>query len=312
MPYAEAQDWMKKFAKKSYSKKGEEIVKMNYDAIDAGASGLVEVAVDPSWAELPSHREVATTGDEYWDTYVAPIGDLEGYDLPVSKFLEHELLDGTMRNDITFMEKRSIADRVPMWIKENCIQCNQCAFVCPHATIRPFLLTDEEVKGMPSSQDDVLQAMGPNVKELKFRIQVTPKNCVGCGLCVNECPGKPVKDPVTGEMKKVKALEMVEAKSQFDVQEPLADYLFKHVEYKIDKFPVTTVKGASFLYPYMEVPGSCAGCGETRYYRLVSQLFGKDMLVANATGCSSIYSGSTPLTPFCTDKNGEGIAWANS
>ena len=312
MPYDEAQDWMKKFAKKSYSKKGEEIVKMNYDAIDAGATGLIEVAVDPSWAELPGHRDVATTGDEYWDTYVAPIGDLEGYDLPVSKFLDYELLDGTMKNDITFNEKRSIADRVPMWIKDACIQCNQCAFVCPHATIRPFLLTEEEVKGMPSSQDEVLQAMGPNVKELKFRIQVTPKNCVGCGLCVNECPGKPVKDPVTGEMKKVKALQMVEAKSQYEVQEPLADYLYKHVEYKTDKFPVTTVKGASFLYPYMEVPGSCAGCGETPYYRLVSQLFGKDMLVANATGCSSIYSGSTPLTPFCTDKNGEGIAWANS
>lgn len=304
MPYAEAQDWMKKFAQKSYAKKGDDIVKMNWDAIDAGAQGLVEVKVDPEWAKLDGTRVYATTGDEYFDSFVNVIGSLDGYDLPTSKFTEYELLDGTMRNDVTFMEKRSIADRVPMWIKENCIQCNQCAFVCPHATIRPFLLNEEEEKGLPESvKGDTLVAMGgPAVKGLKFRIQVSPRNCVGCGLCVVECPGKAGK----------KALEMVESKSQFEAQEPAADYLYKHVEYKTGGFPVTTVKGASFLYPYAEVSGACAGCGETPYYRLVSQLFGKDMLVANATGCSSIYNGSTPLTPFCTDKDGNGVAWANS
>lgn len=309
MPYAEAQDWMKKFAKKSYAKKGDDIVRMNWDAIDAGAEGLKEIAVDPKWAELDAVKTYAVTGDDYFDSYVNVIGSLDGYDLPVSKFMEYELLDGTMRNDITFKEKRSIADRVPMWHKEYCIQCNQCAFVCPHATIRPFLLTEEEVNNIPGeAKEDVLDAMGgPNVKGLKFRIQVTPRNCVGCGLCVVECPGKKDKD---GNV--VKALEMVEAKSQYEKEEKAADYLYKHVEYKTDKFPVTTVKGASFLMPYVEISGACAGCGETPYYRLVSQLFGKDMLVANATGCSSIYSGSTPLTPFCTDKNGEGIAWANS
>ena len=304
MPYDQAQDWMKKFAQKSYAKKGDDIVKMNWDAIDAGADGLVEVKVNPEWAKLDGTRVYATTGDEYFDSFVNVIGSLDGYDLPVSKFLDYELLDGTMRNNVTFMEKRSIADRVPMWIKENCIQCNQCAFVCPHATIRPFLLNEEETKALPESvKNDLLPAMGgPGVKELSFRIQVTPRNCVGCGLCVVECPGKGGK----------KALEMVEAKSQFDTQEPAADYLYKHVEYKTGGFPVTTVKGASFLMPYAEISGACAGCGETPYYRLASQLFGKDMLIANATGCSSIYNGSTPLTPFCTDKDGNGIAWANS
>ena len=304
MPYDQAQDWMKKFAQKSYAKKGDDIVKMNWDAIDAGADGLVEVKVNPEWAKLDGTRVYATTGDEYFDSFVNVIGSLDGYDLPVSKFLDYELLDGTMRNNVTFMEKRSIADRVPMWIKENCIQCNQCAFVCPHATIRPFLLNEEETKALPESvKNDLLPAMGgPGVKGLSFRIQVTPRNCVGCGLCVVECPGKGGK----------KALEMVEAKSQFDTQEPAADYLYKHVEYKTGGFPVTTVKGASFLMPYAEISGACAGCGETPYYRLASQLFGKDMLIANATGCSSIYNGSTPLTPFCTDKDGNGIAWANS
>ncbi len=303
MPYAEALEQMKKMAKKSYSKKGEEIVQSNYRAIEAGASGLKEVAVDPKWAEIKLNSERTLTGDDYFDTYVNVMGALDGDNLPVSKFTEFELLDGTMKNNITFKEQRSIADRVPTWIKENCIQCNQCAFVCPHATIRPFLLNEEEVAGLPEiAKNDLMDTLGgPNVKGLKYRIQVSPKNCVGCSLCVVHCPGKAGK----------KALEMVEAKIEFP-QEEAATYLYKHVEYKADKFPVTTVKGASFLMPYMEVSGACAGCGETPYYRLASQLFGKDMLIANATGCSSIYSGSTPLTPFCTDKNGEGIAWANS
>ncbi len=304
MPYDQAKDLMKQFAKKSYSKKGEEIVQMNYKAIDAGSDGLIEIKVKDEWKDLTVNKALSKTGDEYFDSFVDVIGNLDGYDLPVSKFLEYELLDGTMRNDVTFKEKRSIADRVPLWNKDACIQCNQCAFVCPHATIRPFLLTDEEVNNLPEAvRDDVLVAMGgPAVKGLKFRIQVSPENCVGCGLCVVECPGKGG----------VKALSMVEAKSQFEVQEPAADYLYKHTEYRTGGFPATTVKGASFLMPYQEVSGACAGCGETPYYRLVSQLFGKDMMVANATGCSSIYNGSTPLTPFTTDKDGNGIAWANS
>ncbi len=303
MPYDEAQHWMKKYAEKSYAKKGDDIVQMNYKAIDAGAEGLKEVKVDPEWAKLAPKKETHLIGDDYFDSYVAEIGNLNGDNLPVSKFLEYELLDGTMQNDVTFKEKRSIADRVPLWHKENCIQCNQCAFVCPHATIRPFLLDEKEVANAPKIvKNDLSQAIGPNVKDLQFRIQVSPENCVGCGLCVSECLGNR-PDHI--------ALEMVEAKSQFP-QEEGADYLYKHVTYKSDKFPTDTVKGVGFLMPYMEVSGACAGCGETPYYRLVSQLFGRDMLVANATGCSSIYSGSTPLTPFCTDKQGAGIAWANS
>ena len=304
MPYAEANEWMKKFAKKTYAKKGEEVVQLNYRAIDAGTEGLREVKVDPEWANLPSVRVRENTGDEYFDSYVNVIGTLDGDTLPVSKFKEFELLDGTMKNDITFKEKRSIADRVPVWNSKDCIQCNNCAFVCPHATIRPFLLNEEELAAAPSIvKDDTLVAMG--VKGLKFRIQVSPKNCVGCGLCVSECMANKAGK---------KALYMAEAKSQFG-QEEGADYLYKHVTYKADALPEalqSTVKGVGFLMPYMEISGACAGCGETPYYRLISQLFGKDMLVANATGCSSIYSGSTPLTPFCTDKNNEGVAWANS
>lgn len=303
MPYEQAQDYMKKYAQKSYAKKGEDVVKMNWKAIDAGAEGLREIKVDSTWINLKPVIEHKLSGDEYFDSYVSMIGNLDGDNLPVSKFKEFELEDGTMQNNITFNEKRSIADRVPMWHKENCIQCNNCAFVCPHATIRPFLLDEKEVANAPEVvKNDLADAVGPQVKGLKYRIQVSAQNCVGCGLCVIEC--------MANKMGK-NALEMVEAKSQFH-QEAGADYLFKHVSYKSDKFPTTTVKGIGFLMPYMEVSGACAGCGETPYYRLVSQLFGKDMLVANATGCSSIYSGSTPLTPFCTDKDGQGVAWANS
>ena len=304
MPYEEANKWMKKFAEKAYGKKGQEVVELNWKAIDAGTEGLREVKIDPKWAELEPKFERPLTGDEYFDSYVAVMGNLGGDDLPVSKFTEFELLDGTMNPDITYREQRSIADRVPLWHKDACIQCNQCAFVCPHATIRPFLLNDEELANAPELvKNDVKPAMG--VPGHQYRIQVSPRNCVGCGLCVAECNANKV-----GKI----ALEMVEAKSQFP-QEEAAEYLFKHVSYKADKLPAalqSSPKGVGFLMPYMEISGACAGCGETPYYRLVSQLFGKDMLVANATGCSSIYSGSTPLTPFCTDKDGQGIAWANS
>ena len=309
MPYEEANKWMKKLAEKTYSKKGEEVVKLNFTAIDKGTEGLGEVKVEDSWKELSPLRVRNTIGDEYIDTYVDHINTLDGYDLPTSAFTKYELLDGTMREDVTYKEQRSIADRVPLWHKENCIQCNQCAFVCPHATIRPFLLTDEEVKNGPEGLSELVKpAMGPSVAGLKFIIQISPKNCVGCGLCVKECmANKTAIRTGSGKM----ALELVEAKSQFD-KEKYATYLYKNVEYKSDKFPLTTVKGVGFLMPYMEVSGACAGCGETPYYRLLSQLFGKDLLIANATGCSSIYSGSTPETPFVNDKNKNGVAWANS
>ena len=303
MPYEEAVTWMKKLVLKAYGKKGPEVVEMNNKAIDAGTQGLREVKVDPKWIELPYKRVNLKTGDDYFDNYVDIVGSLDGDTIPVSKFTEHELLDGTMDNNITFKEKRSIADKVPHWIKENCIQCNTCSFVCPHATIRPFLIDEEELAKAPEIvKNDVRDAVGPSVKGLKFRIQVSTQNCVGCGVCVAEC--------LANKAGRI-ALEMVDARGQFD-QEVGADYLYKHTSYKSDKFPLTTVKGVGFLMPYMEVSGACAGCGETPYYRLATQLFGRDMLIANATGCTSIYCGSTPLTPFVKDANGEGVAWANS
>lgn len=310
MPYEEANKWMKKLAEKTYSRKGQEIVELNYKAIDKGTEGLREVKVDPEWAKLPFNRERHILGDEYFDTYVDHINNLDGYDIPVSKFTEFELLDGTMEENVTYKEKRSIADRVPEWNKDFCIQCNQCAFVCPHATIRPFLLTEDEINNGPEGLKDIVKPAvgGPQVKDYKFVIQVSPMNCVGCGLCVNECMANKTAKKLGNDHY---ALKMVEAKSQFD-KEKFATYLYKNTEYKTNLFPLTTVKGVGFLMPYMEISGACAGCGETPYYRLLSQLFGKDLLIANATGCSSIYSGSTPLTPFVTDKNGNGVAWANS
>jgi len=310
MAYDEAVAWMKKFALKSYQKKGMDVVELNYKAIDAGAEGLREIKIDPAWAKLPSGRKHTEVGDPYYDEYVNVVGELDGDDIPTSEFTKFELLDGTMENNATFTEKRAIADQVPQWNPQYCIECNQCAFVCPHATIRPFLLNADELKAAPEIVKSAVKPAvgGPAVAGLQFRIQVSPENCVGCGLCASECMANKAAKAANNDHF---ALKMVEAKSQF-AQEDGANYLYKHVAYKSDKFPTNTVKGVGFLMPYMEISGSCAGCGETPYYRLVSQLFGKDMLVANATGCSSIYCGSTPLTPFVSDKDGNGVAWANS
>ena len=299
MPLETSIDLMKQFAKKSYGKKGDEIVELNYRAIDAGKDGLVEVTVDPAWAELPFGNLRENTGDSYWDEYAGRINALEGYDMPVSAFTKNGVLDGTMKNEISFYEKRAIAVNVPEWDAENCIQCGICSFVCPHATIRTFALTEEEVKNAPQ-EFETIDAIG--VKEpMKFRVQVSPSNCVGCGLCVSECPGKQGN----------KALKMVDIHSKLS-EDALADYLYKETEYKTDLFPKNTIKGSQFQMPYFEVSGSCPGCGETPYYRLASQLFGKDMMIANATGCSSIYCGANPSTPFVVDQDGEGISWANS
>ena len=300
LPIDEAITYMKEMAKKTYGKKGDAIVELNYKAIDAGKDAIVEVKVDPSWKDLTVTSRRERTGDEHFDSFVSVINTLDGYDLPVSAFMDK--LDGSMKSGVAIKEKRAIATEVPRWKKENCIQCNNCVMVCPHATIRAFLIDDEEMADLPENiGDDVLKPMGKNVDGLVYRIQVSPDNCVGCGLCVTECPGK------KGE----KALEMVPVKEELKHAE-LADYMYEHVAYKADKYPLTTVKGVGFMRPYFEVSGACGGCGETPYYRLASQLFGKDMMIANATGCSSIYTGSTPSTPCNIDKNGQGPAWANS
>jgi len=300
MPYADALKYMKDAAKKSYAKKGDDVVKLNWKAIDEGQEGLVEIAVKPEWAELTVTRDRRTTGDEYFDEHVGAINSLEGYDMPVSAFTKHGLLDGSFRNNVAFEEKRTIATSVPTWHAENCIQCGICSFVCPHATIRTFLLNDAEIANAPM-EFETIPALGPKVADLKFRVQVSPDSCVGCSLCATECPGKGGK----------KALTMEDVNTRL-FEAPLADYIYKKTTYKSEFFPTDTIKGSQFLMPYFEVSGSCAGCGETPYYRLVSQLFGRDMMVANATGCTSIYCGSAPSTPFVTDKNGEGISWANS
>ena len=300
MPYEKALELMKYMAKKSYSKKGDDVVEMNYKAIDAGKDGLVEVEVKDEWANLTYDANKTNTGDAYFDDYVSVINGLDGYDLPVSAFLKNDLTDGTLQPNVAFKEKRTIAVQVPKWIPENCIQCSFCSFVCPHATIRPVLLTDDEIKNAPKSFETI-PALGKGVENLKFRIQVSPANCVCCGLCATECPGKAGK----------KAIEMVDVNSELE-NECLADYMYKQLEPKTSYFPTNTVKGSQFLRPYFEVSGACPGCGEAPYYKLISQLFGKDMMVSNATGCSMIYCSAAPSTPFVKDNNGEGVAWANS
>ena len=300
LPIEKAVEYMKSMAKKTYGKKGDAVVELNYKAIDAGKDAIVEVPVDAAWADLNVNETCQRTGDEHFDSFVSVINSLDGYDLPVSAFLDK--LDGSMKSNMAIKEKRAIATEVPRWEKDNCIQCNNCVMVCPHATIRAFLIDDEEMANMPEDiSNDILKPIGKNVDGLVYRIQVSPDNCVGCGLCVTECPGK------AGN----KALTMVPVKEELE-HATLADHIYSHVAYKADRYPLTTVKGVGFMKPYFEVSGACGGCGETPYYRLASQLFGQDMRIANATGCSSIYTGSTPSTPCVIDKNGEGPAWANS
>ncbi len=302
LDYEEAKRLMKDMASKTYAKSGEKIVKLNHIAIDEG-SKVYEVSVDPKWSDLTINASRKLTGDDYYDEFVTPINHFEGYDLPVSTFTKHDLLDGTLQNNVAIKEKRNIAEEVPVWIKENCIQCNRCVFVCPHATIRAFLLDEEEVENAPDIvKGDLMDAMGgPATKGLKYRIQVTPLNCVGCNLCVEECPG----------LRGKKALAMDNVKRQ-EIQEEGSDYLYNKVSYKTKYFPMNTTKGIGFAKPYFEVSGACAGCGETPYYRLLTQMYGRELLIANATGCSSIYGASTPSVPFVKDEDGKGTAWANS
>ena len=300
LPIDKAVEYMKEMAKKSYSKKGDAIVQLNYKAIDAGKDAIEEVTVDPKWADLEIQETKKLTGDDHFDNFVSVINALDGNDLPVSAFMDK--LDGSMKSGMAYMEKRGIATMVPQWNKDDCIQCNNCVMVCPHATIRAFLMTDEEIANAPEDiSNDVLKPMGKGVDGLSYRIQVSPDNCVGCGLCVEQCLGN----------KKGEALKMVNVHEELE-HAPLADYIYKEVEYRDDKYPTTTVKGVGFKRPYFEVSGACPGCGETPYAKLATQLFGDRMMVANATGCSSIWGGSAPATPYTVNHNGHGPAWANS
>ncbi|NLK66879.1 MAG: pyruvate:ferredoxin (flavodoxin) oxidoreductase [Campylobacteraceae bacterium] len=302
IPFDDAQKYMKDFAKQSYGKKGDAIVEMNYKAIDQGVDELVKVEVDPSWASLDeaTQKENKYIGNDFIENIVKPMNAARGNELPVSAFLGYE--DGGFTEGTTQYEKRGIGITVPMWIEENCIQCNQCVFVCPHAVIRPFLLDENEVENAPQTvKDKLLDAKGKEVKGLKYKIQVSPLDCTGCTLCAEACPSKE------------KSLVMVPLNDELDRgEQENADYLFKEVTYKDDLMNKESVKGSGFAEPLFEFHAACPGCGETPYLTLITRLYGEQMIVANATGCSSIYGGSAPSMPYKKGQNGRGVAWANS
>ncbi|MEG1756097.1 MAG: pyruvate:ferredoxin (flavodoxin) oxidoreductase [Clostridia bacterium] len=294
IPADEAIEYMKAAAKKSYGKKGDEVVQKNWDAIDAGATAFVEIQYPASWKTTTAGATpVKTTDDPYFTNFIHPILSQEGDKLPVSAMSA----DGTVPTGTTKYEKRGIAVDVPEWIPENCIQCNQCALVCPHATIRPFLVNADERKAAPESFV-TKKAIGKELDGYEFRMQISPMDCTGCGNCTDVCPAKQ------------KALVMRPlAKAQND--EKNWDYAMT-LKKKDVVLNTTTVKGSQFLQPLFEFSGACAGCGETPYVKLLTQLFGDRMIIANATGCSSIYGGSAPTCPYTTNEKGQGPAWSNS
>ena len=302
IPFEDAQKYMKEYAHKAYAKKGEAIVQMNYNAIDVGANGLIKVPVDPAWANLADdeQKDEKYIGNSFIENVVKPINAARGDSLPVSAFIGYE--DGHFEAGTTAYEKRGVGVMVPKWIEQNCIQCNQCAFVCPHAVIRPFLIDENELSAAPQGvKEHNLEAKGKEIKGLKYKIQVSPLDCTGCELCAQNCPSKE------------KSLVMVPLEEELGKNEQEnADYLFKKVAYKDDLMNKESVKGVGFAKPLFEFHGACPGCGETPYITLITRLFGERMIVANATGCSSIYGGSAPSTPYTTNDEGKGVAWANS
>ncbi|MBE6732009.1 MAG: pyruvate:ferredoxin (flavodoxin) oxidoreductase, partial [Ruminococcaceae bacterium] len=302
IPEAEAIDYMKQAAYKSYSKKGDAIVQMNYKAIDAGAQAYVKVEVPAAWKDATDDMaKVLATGDrqdlvDYVNEVVIPVNTFHGKDLPVSTFEKYA--DGTSPQGTAAYEKRGVAVDVPVWDAAKCIQCNQCSYVCPHAVIRPIAMTADELANAPEGTKS--KAM-TGVAGMNFVMAISVLDCTGCGSCVNVCPAKE------------KALSMKSLDSQ-RAEQNVFDYAIKLPEKKevADKFKETTVKGSQFKQPLLEFSGACGGCGETPYAKLATQLFGDKMFIANATGCSSIWGGSAPATPYTVNKKGHGPAWANS
>jgi len=297
IPVEDAVKYLKDSIVKTYGKKGEDIVQMNYQAVDRGIDALVKVNVPESWKNATDEKVEEKEVPDFIKNVVIPMNKQEGDKLPVSTFVGRE--DGSWPNGTSAYEKRGIAVFVPEWQMDKCIQCNQCALVCPHAVIRPFLLNEEEKKNAPETFA-TKKAVGKGLEGLEFRIQISPLDCTGCGVCANTCPAKE------------KALIMKPFEEQYEVQSKNWDYAIENVTPKEDLVPENTIKGSQFKQPLLEFSGACAGCGETPYARLVTQLFGDRMIIANATGCSSIWGASAPATPYCANKEGKGPAWANS
>ena len=301
LPKEDAITYMKDAATRSFSKKGEAIVKMNHDAIDAGFDYYVKVDIPADWATAEDHKEAEhLEGPAKLVTMVQdimePVAKMDGDSLPVSAFVAHA--DGTFEQGASAYEKRGVAVMVPEWDETKCIQCNRCSYVCPHATIRPFALTEEEVAAAPEGLQ-VAKMTGKGLEALKFTMAVSPMDCMGCGVCVGECPAKE------------KAIKMVPRESQ-EYKQPVFDYLVANVGKKEGMPAKETVKGSQFEKPLLEFSGSCAGCAETAYARLITQLFGDRMYISNATGCSSIWGGPAATSPYTVNEKGHGPAWANS
>ena len=304
IPVDLAVEQMKKFIVKSYGKKGEDVVNMNYAAVDRGDQ-YKQLTVDPAWANLPDDAEKADNAPAFVKELVRPINAQAGDLLKVSDFVKHDTVDGSWQNGTAAYEKRGVEAFVPEWNSENCIQCNKCAFVCPHAAIRPFVLTDEELKGF---NFNTIEMKAPAaLKGMHFRIETSVLDCLGCGNCVDVCPG----NPKTG-----KALKMVPFNPDAEDMKQEAqnwEKLVKDVKSKQDLVDIkSNPKNSQFATPLFEFSGACSGCGETPYVKLISQLFGDRQMVANATGCSSIYSASIPSTPYTTNDKGQGPAFDNS
>lgn len=297
IPVEDAVKYLKDAVVTSYGKKGEKVVNMNHAAIDKGIDAIVEITVPAEWANAKDEVVEAKEVPAFIKNIVEPMNRLEGDKLPVSAFNGME--DGTFEPGTASYEKRGIGINIPEWIADNCIQCNQCAYVCPHATIRPFLLTEEEAKNAPASTKLVAAKALKTEEPMQFTMAVSTLDCTGCGNCAQVCPAKE------------KALVMKPQHTQEDQIEAW-DYCVNDVAPKKNPMNKNTVKGSQFEQPLFEFSGACAGCGETPYAKLITQLFGDRMMIANATGCSSIWGGSAPSTPYTTNHNGHGPAWANS
>ena len=299
MPEEEAITYMKEKAKASYLKKGQDVVDMNYKAIDLGATAYKKIDVPADWANAVDTKEPKQLKGKpelvkMVKEILEPVGKMDGDSLPVSAFVDH--VDGQFELGASAYEKRGVAVSVPTWDSAKCIQCNQCAYVCPHATIRPFALTAEEAKNAPEAAKIVDVKAGKGKGTYQFTMAISPLDCMGCGVCVGACP--------------VNALTMVAQEGEL-AQQDVFDYCVAEVSEKKD-MQDNTVKGSQFKQPMLEFSGSCAGCAETSYARLVTQLFGDHMYISNATGCSSIWGGPAATSPYCTNKEGHGPAWCNS